>query len=163
MVVREKTIELPLPNEAAISLCGNVLAALDVKSLTRDGAEVRGLFPATGRSWGERVVLRVEPLDATRSKVQISTRSRYSTQLVDWGKSNQDIATVAGMLTPDGGVDFDGTTWMPVQDDAWGPQVAEAKARFSPSWWFIPLVAGGAVVFTLAALNLFYLLSHAHT
>ena len=50
------------------------------------------------RSWGERVVLRVEPNGVARSKVQISTRSRYSPQMFDWGKSNQDIATVAGML-----------------------------------------------------------------
>jgi hypothetical protein len=99
MVVREKSIELPLPYEAAISLCGDVLAALGVKNLAREGAEVRGLFPATLRSWGERVVLRVEPLGAMRSKVQISTRSRYSIQSIDWGKSNQDIATVAGMLS----------------------------------------------------------------
>jgi hypothetical protein len=99
MVVREKSIDLPLPHEEAISLCGDVLAALGVKSLARDRAEVRGLFPATLRSWGERVALRVEPNGVTRSKVQISTRSRYSPQLIDWGKSNQDIATVAGMLS----------------------------------------------------------------
>lgn len=98
MVRRDKSIELPLPHEAALSLCGNVLAALGVKSVVRHGAEVRGLFPATLRSWGEHVVLRVEPLGTTTSKVQISTRSRYSPQLVDWGKSDKDIATVAGML-----------------------------------------------------------------
>lgn len=163
MVVREKSIELPLPHEAAISLCGNVLAALGVKSFARDATEVRGLFPATGRSWGERVVLRVEPLGATRSKVQISTRSRYSTQLFDWGKSNQDIATVAGMLTPNGGFSFDGTTWMPV---SLPPPTVAARHRFgqfSPRWWFIPLVSAGAVVFTVAALNILALLSHAHT
>ena len=98
MVVREELLQLPLPQEEAISLCGDVLGALGVKDLARDGADVRGLFPATLRSWGERVVLRVEPLGAMRSTVRISTRSRFSMQAIDWGKSNQDIATVVGML-----------------------------------------------------------------
>ena len=98
MVTRDTYIELPLAPESATALCINVLAALGVKDVGRRGAEIRGLFPATVRSWGESVVVRVEGLSSARSGVRISTRSRFSPTLTDWGKSAQDIATVSGML-----------------------------------------------------------------
>lgn len=72
-------------------------------------------------------------------------------------------AVPVNTLTPNGGFYFDGTTWMAVPSPPSPVAPRHRFGHFSPSWWFIPLVTVGVFVFTVAALILFALLSHAHT
>jgi hypothetical protein len=58
----------------------------------------RGEFGWTISSWGERFTVTAEPAGAESTKVTVTSTSKLSTTLIDWGKNKRNVRKILDHL-----------------------------------------------------------------
>jgi membrane protein implicated in regulation of membrane protease activity len=94
-----ESLHVQTSSDGAMLAATQALEALGAKKIRRDGNTVKGVCPASGKSFGERVQVVVDTRGADTSlDIVVESWPRWRFTLLDYGKNAENVRTVVREL-----------------------------------------------------------------
>lgn len=96
-----KRIEIQLNYDRTFELIFKTLSALawSITEINKRDGIIKADVSMSLKSWGERIHITCSSLSPNLSVIEVSSRSRWASTLVDWGKNKENVERFENILS----------------------------------------------------------------